>query len=276
MCQLLAGCPGGATAPRPGSPSMRVADRSRHCPQPQYCPAQHTAVTREAAREGFERFVEDAITHTAEEFSVSRALRQGVRGPGGKVVDRLLKDSETLWRRVVQPELDAYREEILQQFDIVLEYVESDQSIDAYREELLAVDSYAAALREDITGQRRETIHDELVARHGGLGDAVTPIVEADGDDFWTAATAVFDREQATALVEDHFAFTTPLQERRNAYRMQTGFDPSEVLGGFGSLLGGRIPRIEVEYTDEALRSMRRAEQAVIAETRRELDRRFD
>ncbi len=232
-------------------------------------------MTREAAHAGFERFVEDAITHTAEEFSVSRALRQGVRGPGGKVVDRLLKDSETLWRRVVQPELDAYRDEILQQFDIVLDYVESDESIGAFREELLAVDSYAAALREEIRGEERKQIHDELVARHRGLGDAVAPIVAADTDDFWTAVSDAFDRKQATALVEDHFRFTTPLQERRNAYEMATAFDPSEILGGLGSLLGGRIPRIEVEYTDEALRSMRRAEQRVIAETKRELDRHF-
>jgi len=232
-------------------------------------------VTRDAARAGFERFVEDAITHTAEQFSVSRALRQGVRGPGGKAVDRLLNDSDALWERVVQPELDAYRDEILQQFDVVLDYVESEEPIDAYRRDLLAVDSYAGALRDDITGERRETIHDELVARHRRLGDAVTPIVGAAADDFWTAASTVFDRAAATALVEDHFTFTTPLQERRDAYRMQTAFDPSEVLGGLGSLLGGGLPRIEVEYTDEALRSMRRAEQRVIAETKRELDRHF-
>jgi hypothetical protein len=232
-------------------------------------------VTREAARAGFERFVEDAITHTAEQFSVSRALRQGVRGPGGKVVDQLLKDSETLWERVVQPELDAYRDEILQQFDIVLDYAQSDQPIDAYREDLLAVDSYAGALRDDISGEKRETIHDELVARHRGLGDAVAPIVSADADDFWTATSDVFDRERATELVEDHFTFTTPLQERRHAYVMQTAFDPSDVLGGLGSLLGGGLPRVEVEYTDEALRSMRRAEQQVISETKRQLDQHF-
>lgn len=232
-------------------------------------------MTRQAAYAGFERFVEDAITHTATEFSVSRALRQGVRGPGGAAVDRLVKNSETLWQRVVRPELDAYRDEILAQFDLVLDYVESDQPIDAYRDDLLAVDSYAGALRSEIRGERRETIHDELVARHRGLGDAVTPIVRADADDFWTAASDAFDRAEATALVEDQFTFTTPLQERRGAYRMQTAFDPAEVLGGLGSVLGSRLPRIEVEYTDEALRSMRRAEQRVIAETKRELDRHF-
>ncbi|WP_302082714.1 hypothetical protein [Salinibaculum rarum] len=232
-------------------------------------------MTREAARTGFEQFVEDAIEVTAQQFSVPRALRQGVRGPGGKVVDQLLQDSETLWRRVVQPELDDYRDQILTQFDIVLDYAESDAEIEAYRDDLLAVDSYATALREDIGAEQRATMHDRLLARQQGLGDAVTPVVDAEETDFWDAAATVFDREQATALVEDHFAFTTPLRDHRDAFRMQTQFDPGDILGGLGSLLGGGLPTVEVEYTDEALRSMRRAEKTVIAETKRELDRRF-
>lgn len=232
-------------------------------------------MTREAAQTGFEQFVEDAIDVTAQQFSVSRALRQGIRGPGGKVVDQLLKNSETLWQRVVQPELNDYCDQILTQFDIVLDYAESAAGIDAYRDELLAVDSYATALREDIGAEQRAEMHDRLVARQQGLGDAVTPIVEAEADDFWTAVAAVFDREQAISLVEDHFTFTTPLREHRSAFRMQTSFDPKDVLGGIGSLLSRGLPTVEVEYTDEALRSMRRAEQTVIAETKRELDSHF-
>jgi len=52
--------------------------------------------------DAFEWFVDNAIQQTATEFNVSRALRQGVRGPGGATVDRLLKNSD---HRVVQPEL---------------------------------------------------------------------------------------------------------------------------------------------------------------------------
>ena len=231
-------------------------------------------MTRQAARTGFETFVDDAITITAEEFSVSRALRQGVRGPGGKFVDRLLKNSDALWDRVVRPELDAYRDQILTQFDVVLDYVESDGSIDAYRDRLLAVDSYAQALHDGIGRERQAAIHDSLVTRQQRLGDAVRPLVAAPEDDFWTALETAYDRERATALVEDHFAFTGPVREERDAYRMATTFDPADVVGGFGSLLGG-LPTVEVEYTDEAIRSMRRAEQAVIAEAKREIGRRL-
>ena len=76
-----------------------------------------------------------------------------------------------------------------------------------------------------------------------------------------------------TSLVEDHFAFTDPMQDHRRAFRMATEIDPGEVLGG--GLLVSRLPTIEVEYTDEALRSMRRAERRVIRETKEEIARRY-
>ena len=231
-------------------------------------------MTREAARTGFETFVEDAVTVTAEQFSVSRALRQGVRGPGGRLVDRLLKNSDALWERVVRPELDDYRDQILRQFDVVLDYVEDDAGIDAYRSDILAVDSYAASLREDVGANRRSDIHDALVTRQQRLGDAVEPLVTAPEDEFWAALETTYDRERAASLVENHFAFTGPLREWRPAFRMATTFDPADVVGGLGSLLGG-LPTVEVEYTDEAIRAMRRAEQTVITETRREVDRRL-
>jgi hypothetical protein len=232
-----------------------------------------TVVTRTAAREGFEQFVGEAIELTAEEFSVARALRRGTRGPGGAAVDRLLKDSDLLWDRVVQPELDAYRDRTLAQFDVVLDYAAGDADIDAYRADLLAADSYAEALRADLPAERRDRIRDRLVDRHRRLGDAVAPLVAAPEDAFWPALQSAYDCETAADLVEEHFAFTGPLREHRGAFEMATAFDPGDVLGG--GLLPGGLPTLEVEYTDEAIRAMRRAEEAVIADTRRELDRRY-
>jgi hypothetical protein len=231
-------------------------------------------VTREAIRTGFERFVDDAISHTQREFDVARALRQGVRGPGKRLVGKLLNDSETLRRRVVEPELDSYRNRILQQFDVLLDAIESDGGVEAYREELLATDSYAQALRSDLGSDRRETIHDALVARQRRLASAVAPVVASPAEQFWPAVEDVFDREQAQELVTDHFAFTGPLQDHRRAYEMKTAFEPGDILGGLGGLLGGSRT-VEVEYTNEAVRSLRRAERQVIADTTETIEQRF-
>jgi hypothetical protein len=222
---------------------------------------------------GFERFVDDAIEGTASEFSVSRALRQGVRGPGGATVDRLLKDSDLLWDRVVQPELDSYRRQTVDQFGVVLDAVESDNPIEAHREEILRAGTFTDAISDGVEAERRRAVEDRLFDHHRELGAAVEPLVESPETGFWDAARDGIDPAGARRLIEERFAFTGPLVEHRNAFALATTIDPGELLGGLGLLAPSSI---QIEYTDEAIRAMRHAEQAVIAKAKRELDRRFD
>lgn len=231
-------------------------------------------MTRDAVMDGFERFVDDAIEGTAAEFSVSRVLRQGVRGPGGATVDRLLKHSDLLWDRVVQPELDSYRDQTVAQFAAILDYAESSDDVEAHRDEILGAGTFAAAIRDDLPAERRRRVEDRLLAHHESLGDAVVPLIESPETDFWDAARATLDAAEALDLIEEQFAFTAPLLEHRDAFELATTIDLSALLGGLGGLL--TPSRIEIEYTDEALRAMRRGERQVIAEAKRELDRRFD
>lgn len=230
-------------------------------------------MTREAARAGFETFVDDALAHTEAEFSVANALQGAPGAPGGGVVDRLLTDADAVREHVLVPELAAYRERVLAQFDVLLDAVERDDDVAAYRDALLETDVYAANLRPDLSPDRRAAVEDRLIVRQTGLAVAVRPLVDAPDDDFWAAADDAFDADEMTALVEDHFAFTDPMAAHRGAFRMATTIDPGDVLGG--GFLVSRLPALEVEYTDEALRSMRRAERRVIRETTAEVERRF-
>ena len=232
-------------------------------------------MTRAAVSDGFEHFVSDAIDVTAEHFSVARALRNGVRGPGGSAVDRLLKNSDTVWRRVVEPELQAYRRQTLTQFDAILDYAESEASIEEFRDQILDRDAFASAIRDDITPARRAEVLEALLERHRMLGDATVPLIESPEDDFWEAARTTIDREAAERLVEQRFVFVDPIRPYTDAIAMRTALDPGDVLGGIGGLLGGGLPTLSVEYTDEAIRAMSRAEQEVIADAKREIDRRF-
>lgn len=232
-------------------------------------------VTREAVKSGFENFVDEAITITSREFSVARAMRQGVNGPGGSLVDKLLKDSETLDRRVVQPELQTYRQQTLNQFDLLLDYVESGEAFDAHRDRLLEADAFVDAIDDSVSPTRREELQDILAQRQRDLGDAVAPLVESSETEFWDAVTATLTPEQAQSLVEDHFAFTWPIRENRRDFELSTSFEPKEILGGIGGLLGGGLPTVTVAYTDEALRAMGRAEQKVIKDAHDEIRRQF-
>lgn len=233
-------------------------------------------VTREAVASGYEGFVEDTIERTGAEFDVGRALRRGVRGPGASVVDRLLKNSDTLRRRVVRPELDAYERAAVDQFEVLLDYVESDATFESYRERLLERDPFADAIDGSLPASEARALRERLLERQRRMAEAVRPLVEAPETEFWSAVGASLTAAEARTLIEEHFAFTGPVRDNRSAFVLSTAFEPGDVLGGLGGLLGKGLPTVNVTYTDEAIRAMSRAEQAVIESALEEVDRRFD
>ncbi|MFC7073763.1 hypothetical protein ACFQJ7_07760 [Halovenus rubra] len=231
-------------------------------------------MTREAVVEGFEHFITDAIETTVAEFSVARAVQNGSRGATGAAVDRLLKNSETLHKRVVQPELNAYRRQTLSQFHVVLDCVEAGETIDDNRSKILSTGGVAESIRTDISQERRERVMTQLLDHHRGLGNAVEPLLASPKSEFWAAARSALNRKEAERLVSEHFAFADPLRQNRDAFEMLTTIDISAVLGGLATVLPSST--IEVEYTDEAVRAMYRAQQSVIQSATSEVDHRFE
>jgi len=223
--------------------------------------------------DGFERFVGDAVEATRREFSVGRALRGTGFGPGGEVLDRLRKNADALERRVVEPELREYRRRSVEQFDVVLRAVESDEPFASFADELLAADSYLDSLDPEASAATRESVEEAVLTRLERLGEGVEPIVAHASDEFWVAVRESFDREAAHELVEDAFPFTGPLRRHRDAFAFTVAVDPGEILG---SPLARGLPTVSVDYTDEAVRAMRRAEKQVVHDTKAAVDERFD
>jgi hypothetical protein len=226
------------------------------------------SVTRRAVEDGFERYLSDLVDETYAAFDVAAVLR-GSRGGGSRAVSKLLKNSRPLERHVVRPKLREYQREIMAQFDPVLDYAaETDATFEAYTDDVLARDIYWNSLADSVRGERRETIREALLSRQRSFGDDLAPIIAAESDDFWTAVTQAYDREEAIDVVETHFEYSTPLREHRDAFVFELEIDPGDVLGG----LARALPSLEVEFTDEALRSMRRAEQRVIPEAKTDVE----
>ena len=229
-------------------------------------------MTREAVVQGYERFVGDAIEQTVEEFSLTRALQNGVSAPGGGIVDKLLKNSGRVRRKVVQPELDMYRDRAFEQFDVLLDYVVSDEEIDAYRDRLADVGAFEQEFREDLPSERRETVLDFMMGRYERLGEALVPLIDSPETEFWEAAVAELNAEEATVLVEEHFRYTRPLREYPDAFQLVASIKGTDVFGPFGLAFGS----IDVIYTEEAIRATTVAEEAVIEETKGDIADRFE
>lgn len=230
-------------------------------------------MTRRAAETGFERFTDRTIAATHEEFSVGRALEGTTLGPGGRLVDRFRNDSDLLDRHVVEPELEAYRERTLEQFDVLLEYVESDEDIAAFESRLLAHDNYMDALDTPVPASTRDSVAEATLDRLDRLATGVEPIVDSPEETFWPAAESGLDRAAALEFIDDAVRFTRPIREFEDAFVFESGLDPNAVLPG---RLLPSLPEVTIEYTDEAIRSMTAAEDRIVQELRAEVRTRFD
>jgi hypothetical protein len=230
-------------------------------------------MTREAVRAGFEEFVGDIIDTAYEEFDVVAVLR-GESGASGRLLNRLLKNNRRLDQRIVRPELHDYRRQVLEQFEPILAYaVDGDGDFDDYRDRIRETDVYLAHLRPSVRRDRRRTIETAELDRQRRLAEAAQPLVESAEADFWDATVDALDRDHARDLVQTHFTFTDPLRENPDAFVFETDIDPGDVIGG---PLTGRLPTVTVEYTDEVVRVLERAEATVVEQALSELDRRFD
>lgn len=229
-------------------------------------------MSRRAAEAGFEEFLDATLDAIHEEFSIARTLRGSGTGRGGLAVDRLLKNAGALDRHVVEPELASYRERLLAQFRVLLEYVEGEEPLAAFADDLLAHDVFVGALRPDVDAEEREQVTDDVLASLQRLADGLEPVVRRPEDEFWAAAEAAFDRSTAIDLVEEAFPFTGPLRGRETLFAFEAHIDPSEILGP----LALALPSFTVDYTDEAVRAMTTGERRVVDDLRREVERRFD
>ncbi|AEM58235.1 hypothetical protein [Haloarcula hispanica] len=228
-------------------------------------------MTRRAVEREFERYLSQFVDETYAAFDVAAVLR-GSNGSGSRVAGKLLNNSRPLERHVVRPKLQSYQQQILAQLEPVLDYAATDAAFETYADEVLARDIYWNALRDTVHGDRRDRIRESLLARQQSFGDDLAPLVAADSDDFWTAVTDAYDQERATDIVQTHFEFSVPLRENQNAFAFELTIDPGEVLGG----LARALPTLDVEFTDEALRSMRRAEQQVIPSAKADVEQAYE
>ena len=229
-------------------------------------------MSREAAIGGLETFVHETVEATRQEFRVANVLRGTGLGPGGILIDQLRENADALERQVVEPELDVYRRRSVEQLRVVVTYAESERSIDAFEAELLEHDGYLDTLDPNASPAKRQAVTDDVLARLERLGDGIEPVVRRPEEEFWPAVRAAFDRDEALELVDDVFPFTGPLWRHREAFAFTVEIDPGEVLGG---PFAGSLPSASLEYTDEAIRAMRRAEQRVVQQTKTTVERRF-
>jgi hypothetical protein len=230
-------------------------------------------MTRAAAEAGLFGVVEAVVGAAREEFDAVRAVRQGTTGTASRAVNALVKRNRLLDEYVVKPEIDRYRTDARSQVGAMLDAVAAGDPIETRREAILANDIYYQGLASGAPESTRRAVAESVVERFERAGETVAPVVAAPENGFWDAVRASLTREEAGELVVANLAFAPEMDRFRDWFALRTDVDPGELLGG---PFAARLPTLTVDYTDESLRAMRRAEVRVRRQYEREIARRYD
>lgn len=191
--------------------------------------------SREAVEERFEAFVEAIIDEALDEFEPFRVVNAGSL-PGNTRVKSVL-------RPLIEEELNLYRASINEQFDVVMEYAENDGPVEEYLNDFLRADVFY----QNYAGDSRYELADELEQRLIDMGGDMRPLLQSGEDDFWDAVVASYDEDTAHKMLPKHFEYTDVIDDYRDDLCLQIE-------------IGNRLVNVEVEYTDEALRCLKKSE----------------
>ncbi|WP_254534943.1 hypothetical protein [Halomarina litorea] len=229
-------------------------------------------MTRAATESGLFDAVDAIVEATYDEFDAVRAVRRGSTNAAGRAVDALLKQNRLLDEYVVRPEIEGFREDARRQVSAMLDAVAAGDPVETRRETILAADAYYGNLGPETPAETRAAVADAVVGRFERAGETVEPVVASPEESFWDAVRASLTAEEARTLVAANFEFAPEMRPYREWLDFRTDLTPSELLGG---PLAARLPTLSVDYTDESMRAMRRAETRVRHEYDREIARRY-
>ncbi|MFW5984026.1 MAG: hypothetical protein ACOCRA_02375 [Halobacteria archaeon] len=202
--------------------------------------------SREAVLGKFEEFMEEIIEDALSEFEPLRIVNMN-RLPGNSTAKSVL-------RPLIENELRRFRANIENQFDIVMDYAETGDA-DKHRREFLRSDIFY----QNFEGSERRRLERDLTERMKNMGDDMAPLLETGEDDFWDAAVASYDEDEARRMLPKHFAYTDTVRGYQEDLNLTVK-------------VGSGVLSTEIEYTDEAMRVLD------IAETnlRNDLERRVN
>lgn len=151
------------------------------------------------------------------------------------------EQAKTVLQPLIRSELRKYRNNLIEQFDVMLDCVEARMhggSIENYERRFLEYDMFYSNYEKS---RGKKELRRDLVTRFDGLIDDLVPVLETGEPDFWRAVPNVYTEEEARELLDSHFSYMDTVEEYTDGITLSM-------------TVGGRLIKTEVEYTDEAFR----------------------
>jgi hypothetical protein len=190
--------------------------------------------SREAVLDKFEGFMEEIIDDALEEFEPLRVVNMNGL-PGNSTAKSVLGP-------LIREELQFFRANIEDQFEIVMNYAETGD-VERHKKQFLRSDIFY----QNFKGGERRRLERDLTERMTNMGDDMAPLMETGEDNFWDAAVAAYDKDEAREMLPKHFAYTETVLEYQDDLCLTVE-------------IGSGLLSTEIEYTDEAMRVLDIAE----------------
>lgn len=188
----------------------------------------------------FHVFVDKVIDYSLSEFKPFKIVHLD-RLPGNKTAKSVLTP-------IIKDELKVYREAIKQQFNVVVGYAEAELDGDVNREEFHRAFIQSDPFYQNYEGRfEKREFEEDLIARLEDMGGDMAVLIESGEEEFWDAVFDCFDEDEARMMLNKHFTQTPMLDQYLEDIELTLQ-------------IGGRFINKEIEYTDEAIRTIKYAE----------------
>ncbi len=204
-------------------------------------------MTEQAVRRQFDAFINRMDRYVAEEVNPLNAVDSRIRIPKGAVNAAL--------RPFVRNEVSTVGSTFERKFSIVVDCAAGD-TVEERRDEYLRADAFYANADPGV----REELGRELMEGLRRMSENIRPLVESEHDDFWEAVADVYDEEGAKTAILESFDYSGTAQ--RYADRVDLTVTVS----------AGILSK-DIEYTDEAVRSLTVAEKRLRRDVTAEIEK---
>lgn len=204
-------------------------------------------MTEQAVRRQFDAFIDRMDRYVAEEVNPLNAVDSRIRLPKGAVNAAL--------RPFVRSEVNTVGSSFEKKFSIVVDCAAGD-TVEDRREEYLRADAFYTSADRRV----REDLGRKLTESLRRMSGNVRPLVESEHDDFWEAVADVYDEEGAKKAILESFDYSGTAQKYADKVDLTV------------TVKAGVLSK-DIEYTDEAVRSLTAAEKRLRRDVTAEIEK---
>lgn len=206
-------------------------------------------MTHDAVIDKLDEYIHTVAIQAIDELDPSRVVN----------VDLPAESIKSAMRDDIRHEMIGIKSSFSDQMIAMIEYAETEESLDEHVEGFLAVDVFY----EDFVGDddRREAFRDDLEQYFVRGSSALQPLIRSETDDFWSCFVETYTREELDdfmTLFRRSEVVAPYIDDLRITMELDTG-----------------LPIEEVEYTEEAVRVFDEAERYLREIIRDEADRAY-